>query len=99
MPFSIDLTSPAGQRRLTHVGQLGRVHHFQAAVVGQLLHRFLGGVGRLLPLLGFAISVDNLLVAALGVVVAQRQHLAERVERLLYVVVVAIDRAQPLQKY
>ena len=84
---------------LAHVGELGGVHHLQAAIVGQFLDRFLGGVGGLLPLLGFAVGVDDLLVAAFGIVVAQRQHLAESLDGLGIVLVVAIDRAQTLQKH
>ena len=84
---------------LTHVGKLGRVHHLQAAIVGQLLNRFLGGVRGLLPLLGFAVGIDDLLVAAFGIVVAQRQHLSEGLDGLGIILVVAIDRAQTFQEH
>src|SRR6185369_8018715 len=59
---------------------------------------FLRDVGRLLPLLGLAIGVDDLLIAALRVVIAQRDHLAERIDCSLTVVVIAVNGSQPLKE-
>src|SRR6185369_125625 len=84
---------------LTHVRKLGRVHHLQAAIVGQLLNRFLGGVRGLLPLLVFAVGIDDLLVAALGILVAQGYHFPECLDGLGIILVVAINRAQTFQKH
>ena len=83
---------------LTHVGKLSGIHHFQRAVVWQLLDRFLGSVGGLLPLLGFAVGVDHLLVAAFGVLIAEQGHFAEGFNGLGVVIVVAVDRAQTLEE-
>ena len=66
--------------------------------MGSFCDRFLGGIGGLLPLLGFAIGIDHLLVAALGIVVAQGQHFAEGIDGALIVAVVAVDGAQALQE-
>src|SRR4029077_5683313 len=84
---------------LPHICQLGCVNHLQAPVVGQPLNRLFGGVCGLLPLLGFAIGVDNLLIASFGVVVPENQHLAEGFQRHLIVVVLAIDGSQALQEH
>ncbi len=84
---------------LPHVSELRGINHLQAAIIGQFLSCLLGNVSRLLPLLAFPISVDNLLVPTFGVVVAQRQHLLECLYGKLIVVVVAVDRSQALKKH
>src|SRR5207245_515670 len=73
--------------------------HTQIAVVGQLLDRLFGYRGGLRPLLGLAIAVNNLLVTANRVLIAQSEHFPERLDRLLSVALFTIDNASPLQKY
>ena len=67
-------------------------------VFGELLRRFLRCVSRLLPLFGLTVSVDNLLIATFGILVAQCQHFLEGVECSLLVIVVTINTAQPFQE-
>ncbi len=70
----------------------------RAAIIGKLLGRFRRRVGGQLPLLVVAVGLDDLLVAANGVFVAQVEHLAEGIDRQLILVGFAIDRAQALQE-
>ena len=75
------------------------VHHLEAAIARHLLDRFFRCRGGLLPLLGLAIGVDNLLVPADGIVIPERDHLAKNLDCLGILALVAIDRAQPLQEH
>src|SRR6478672_11590485 len=60
--------------------------------------RLLGCFCGLLPLLGLAVSIDDLLVAAFSILVTQHQHLPESLDGLGIILVVAVDRSQPFQK-
>src|SRR5581483_3160057 len=93
---SLDLLQAAF--RVAHIGELRSVYHFEAAIIRKLSRRFFRNVGRLLPLLGFTVGIDDLLVAALRIVVAQRNHFAEGVNGRLVVIVVAVNGSQPLQE-
>jgi len=73
-------------------------HHAEVAVVGQFLHCFFGGGGSLRPLLGLAVGVDDFLIAAAGVFIAQGQHLAEGFDRGGVVFLFAIDHAEALDE-
>jgi hypothetical protein len=69
----------------------------QTAIVGQFLDGFLCDRSGLLPLLGFAIGVDNLLVSANGVVVTKAIILRNTSTASGKLVLVSIDRAQSLE--
>ena len=83
---------------LAHIGELRIQHHAKVAIVRQLLHGFLRRGRGLWPLLGVAVGVDNLLIAAAGVLVPKRQHLAECLDRRGVVFLLAVDHAQPLDE-
>ena len=55
---------------LAHIGLLRSQHHLQVAAVGKLLHSLFRDIGGLLPFLGFAPGVDDLLITAFDVVFA-----------------------------
>ena len=81
------------------VGELSVQHHAQVAVVRQFLHGFFGYGGSFGPLLGFAVGIDDVLIAGFGVVLAaDSQQLAEGFDRRGIVFLVAIDHAQALDK-
>src|SRR5579871_2124329 len=73
-------------------------HHAQIAIIGHLLRGFPGDGGSLRPILGIAISVDDVLIAGAGVVVAQRNHLAEGLGGVGVIFLIAIDHSEALEK-
>ena len=85
--------------RLAHIRLLRRQHHLQIAAARQFAHGFFGGVSGLLPFLGFAPGIDDLLISALDIFVAAEGHnLPEGLDGRLIISLIAIDRAQPLQE-
>ena len=84
---------------MTLIGKLRCQYQLQVAVLRQLGHCFLRDSGGLRPLLGIAIGVNHGLVSAGGILIAQRQHLAEGFYRRGGVAHGAVNAAQPLQKY
>ena len=50
------------------------------------------------PLLGFTVSIDDLLVPTDGIVIAQRKHFAEGIKGGLVVAHFPVDRSQPLEE-
>src|ERR1700677_843093 len=89
-----------GQRflRIAGIGDLGIEYHAKLTIVRHLLRSLFCDGSSLRPLFGFAISIDDVLISGLGVVIAQRDHLAESFHGGRIIFLIAIDHSKALNE-